>query len=155
MVDPSPAEVRYLLREAGKLFIIRQRRRQLKGDRADRRARRKELQRRWRGGKTGQARRRRVARVKARLLQRQGGKCPLCNRELDLQRADHNVDHIQPIALGGRSGFENLRLVHIRCHKERNTAFEKQFGTKLQAQADLPWQPPRSGAPPPDTFASP
>jgi RNA-directed DNA polymerase len=54
----------------------------------------------------------------ASLLKRQKGKCPHCGlyfRDGDLWEKDHK----KPRALGGKSGYENLQLLHRHCHDEK------------------------------------
>ena len=134
--EPTAAEIRYLLREAGKLFIIRQRRRQLKGEAADHRIRRKQLRRKWQNYRyrKGETKQQRVDYVHHMLLDRQQGICPLCQKPLDRKRDDYDVDHIKPLALGGTSRLTNLRLVHRQCHQTLNGNFYKLHGHKFHRE---------------------
>ena len=49
------------------------------------------------------------------LEQRQGGRCALCGTLL-FQSAHPQVDHIVPVALGGKSTVENYQLLCQRCN---------------------------------------
>lgn len=52
---------------------------------------------------------------KAKLLKRQKGKCTWCG--LHFQHWDvMEVDHKNPIALGGKDEWNNLQLLHRHCH---------------------------------------
>ena len=67
--------------------------------------------------------------VRKGLFDRQTEMCPLCNEKLDGPRGD--VDHIRPKkefvnddvpileAIKACWAFENMRLVHPKCHKDR------------------------------------
>jgi hypothetical protein len=48
-------------------------------------------------------------------------KCAKCS--IDLVERDYNIDHILPIANGGKNSIENLQPLCVKCHK-RKTAFE-------------------------------
>lgn len=47
-------------------------------------------------------------------------RCPLCLKPIDLQQKETwDGDHIVPKAQGGRNGFDNLRITHSKCNRER------------------------------------
>ena len=57
--------------------------------------------------------------TKAKLLQRQQGKCRWCElifRDGDLME----IDHIQPRSQGGTDRIDNKWLLHLHCHDERH-----------------------------------
>lgn len=59
-----------------------------------------------------------MPKTRATLLKKQKGKCTHCNllfKENDVIE----LDHIQPSSLGGKSGYENLQLLHRHCHDEK------------------------------------
>jgi RNA-directed DNA polymerase len=57
--------------------------------------------------------------TKARLLQKQRGKCRWC--ELHFQDGDiMEIDHIQPRSEGGTDRIDNKWLLHLHCHDERH-----------------------------------
>lgn len=56
---------------------------------------------------------------KNNLIMKQRNVCPICNNLLFLEN-ETEVDHINPIAIGGRDSFLNLQIVHKDCHKKKN-----------------------------------
>ena len=55
-----------------------------------------------------------ISRVKlAVLYSEQGGRCAGCHKALG---EDLHVDHVQPLARGGKDVFENLQLLHRDCN---------------------------------------
>lgn len=52
--------------------------------------------------------------VRARVIQRDGGKCRQCGRTENLQ-----VDHIRPVAKGGVTTLSNLWTLCALCHSKR------------------------------------
>ena len=55
------------------------------------------------------------------LYLRDGGLCGLCQREIGPDNL-FEIDHIQEVKDGGLDVMENLRLVHLMCHKARHQA---------------------------------
>jgi len=39
--------------------------------------------------------------------------------------SDATIDHIVPVKKGGNNYLHNLRLIHEKCRKERDTAIDK------------------------------
>jgi RNA-directed DNA polymerase len=69
----------------------------------------------------------------AYLLKQQRGKCPHCGltfREGDLME----VDHIKPIALGGKDEWKNLQLLHRHCHDQKTAIDLIEIRQKQQSQ---------------------
>jgi len=65
----------------------------------------------------------------ATLMKRQKGKCPHCGlyfRDGDLWEKDHIV----PRATGGKSGYENLQLLHMQCHDDKTRSDLEQISSK-------------------------
>ena len=63
----------------------------------------------------------------SRLLQKQKGTCWECGlyfRDGDLME----VDHVIPLAIGGKDVFHNLQLLHRHCHDQK-TARDMAAGT--------------------------
>ena len=61
---------------------------------------------------------RRVSRIKLELLWKNGKRCAICGkriRHLD----DLTVDHIIPLAKGGKNVVENCQLAHRECNGEK------------------------------------
>ena len=51
-----------------------------------------------------------------KILERDGDKCWLCNRNLN---GDYSLYHVIPYSDGGKKVLENLRLAHTRCNNTR------------------------------------
>jgi RNA-directed DNA polymerase len=52
-----------------------------------------------------------------KLLRRQSGKCPICNKTFDQFASRHwEIDHVIPRHAGGRDQYSNLQLIHRECH---------------------------------------
>jgi hypothetical protein len=49
------------------------------------------------------------------VIQRDQRVCGLCHRRVSETETLH-IDHIKPVALGGRSNIENLQVAHARCN---------------------------------------
>ena len=60
----------------------------------------------------------------ANLLKRQDGKCARCGLHFTLEDWTE-VDHLVPIQMGGRNGYDNWQLLHAHCHHLK-TAEDKQ-----------------------------
>lgn len=54
---------------------------------------------------------------KRKTLKKQRGRCTWCNKPLDFQ--DIEVDHVWPIAKGGRHWVFNLQVLHWWCNREK------------------------------------
>lgn len=48
---------------------------------------------------------------------RTGGRCSICKKLVNSK--DRSIDHIVPVANGGRSNIENLTLAHRACNSSR------------------------------------
>ncbi len=57
---------------------------------------------------------------KKALIAQQNNLCPLCEGPLFIQD-DIEVDHIAPIALGGKDRFLNLQVAHKLCNRKKGT----------------------------------
>lgn len=53
--------------------------------------------------------------MRARVLERSGRICGICGGEISPEETPH-IDHIQPVALGGRTISANLQPAHARCN---------------------------------------
>jgi hypothetical protein len=71
-----------------------------------------------RNGKAGS-----VAEIRRQVWRRDGGRCTVCGSTYALQ-----VDHVHPVALGGRNNLDNLRLLCRSCNQR--AAIEK-LGLKV------------------------
>lgn len=61
-----------------------------------------------------QAARAKAHALRSKIIERDGLVCRICGREVD--PADVHVDHAIPLARGGPSTPENLRVTHRRCN---------------------------------------
>jgi 5-methylcytosine-specific restriction endonuclease McrA len=52
------------------------------------------------------------------LFDRQRGICPICEKPLQ-NLSSFDLDHIQPRKRGGSDDIDNLRLIHVACHRVR------------------------------------
>jgi 5-methylcytosine-specific restriction endonuclease McrA len=66
-----------------------------------------------------------------RLMKLQNGKCACCGRSLN---NDINIDHIMPLALGGKNCDDNVQLLHEKCNKRKATKHPVDF---MRAQGFL------------------
>ena len=58
---------------------------------------------------------RRTTKIKLQLLWDKGKKCGICGKEIK-EFDDLTVDHIFPIAKGGKNVIENCQLAHKKCN---------------------------------------
>lgn len=61
----------------------------------------------------------------SRLLKLQKGICPWCRLRFIDDGTPFEVDHIQPLRLGGKDVFDNLQLLHGYCHDQKTAAEPK------------------------------
>lgn len=61
------------------------------------------------------------ARVKARVIERQGGKCALTGREFRPGDSIH-FDHVVPLFLAGENRESNLQAVIAEAHRRKSAA---------------------------------
>jgi len=61
--------------------------------------------------------------IKSTLFRKKGNKCFWCNEPMNF--SDATIDHIVPVKKGGNNYLHNLRLIHEKCRKERDTAIDK------------------------------
>ncbi len=55
-----------------------------------------------------------ATRLRLAVIERDGLRCHLCGG--DVPRSDIHVDHVVPLARGGRSTLDNLSVAHSRCN---------------------------------------
>lgn len=58
------------------------------------------------------------------LMLKQNGRCPACR---ELLNEDYHLDHIMPIALGGKNEDSNIQLLHSRCNMKKNAKHPVDF----------------------------
>jgi len=59
---------------------------------------------------------------KAELIKIQKNICPICNSPLFFGD-DIHIDHIKPLAIGGRDSIVNLQATHKDCNQKKNTKY--------------------------------
>ena len=64
---------------------------------------------------------------KKKRLEEQGGVCPMCNKEI-LYHQRNAGDHIVEFCKGGSTSYENLQILHKRCHEDKNIIVQKGVG---------------------------
>ena len=80
----------------------------------------------WKTTQVPMGRRRSISRgTRARVFARDGYVCQICNRPTSLihdplDDLSPEIDHIVPVYDGGASVFENLRVAHRVCNRDRN-----------------------------------
>ena len=52
----------------------------------------------------------------------QVGKCYICRKDIDLELHNTNIDHIVPLANGGKDTEDNFALTHESCNKSKQDA---------------------------------
>jgi 5-methylcytosine-specific restriction endonuclease McrA len=60
-----------------------------------------------------------------KLLQQQEYKCALSGRELTPETAD--IDHIKPLAKGGRHSADNVQVIHSHVNRAKGTLLPDEF----------------------------
>lgn len=58
------------------------------------------------------------------LIRAQKGKCACCGERLG---ADYHIDHIMPLALGGKHEDSNIQLLHARCNLQKHAKHPVDF----------------------------
>lgn len=69
----------------------------------------------WTGGQVKTGRQNTYKKHKIKLLARDGDKCFLCDTELG---DDITVDHLIPLAAGGKNELSNMALMHEKCNHD-------------------------------------
>lgn len=59
-------------------------------------------------------------RVRARIFDREGGKCHLCGQPIIGKK--WALDHVKALINGGENRETNLKPIHIACHREKTAA---------------------------------
>lgn len=68
----------------------------------------------------------------ARLFERDGWRCQLCQRRIDPRRKHPDplsatIDHIVPISLGGSHTWQNVQAAHFACNSSKNAKIRGQL----------------------------
>jgi 5-methylcytosine-specific restriction endonuclease McrA len=64
-------------------------------------------------------RKHRSTKERARLFKLFGGKCYLCDGQIDGTKEAWEIEHVIPLAQGGEDEDHNLQLAHAKCHKAK------------------------------------
>jgi 5-methylcytosine-specific restriction protein A len=87
-------------------------------------------------------------RVKARIVDRQGGKCATCNRKLGMCGEIIEFDHMIALILGGENRENNLQALCGICHISKTRADVAQKSTEARKRKkDLGLHRPRKKIP--------
>ena len=62
----------------------------------------------------------------------QNGVCFICERKIDLDIQPTNIDHIKPLANGGKDDISNFAVTHEHCNKSKQDADLKVAKTILR-----------------------
>ena len=61
----------------------------------------------------------RTAKFRAQLIWENGKRCAICGKKIT-SLDDLTVDHIVPLARGGKNVIENCQLAHKKCNEAKN-----------------------------------
>lgn len=57
-----------------------------------------------------------------KLWEIQNHRCFICGEPIDLDISKTNIDHIKPLALGGKDDTSNFAITHEHCNKAKQDA---------------------------------
>ena len=77
--------------------------------------------------------------MKLRLVWERGKRCAICVRKIkDLD--DLTIDHIIPLAKGGKNTIENYQLAHKKCNELKGQSMPKEFERMLRYNKIRIWK---------------
>ncbi len=71
---------------------------------------------------------------RARLFLLYKGECYLCKGGIDSTKEAYEIEHVIPWALTQDDSDDNLRLAHVKCHKEKTHGAERGMLNKVERQ---------------------
>lgn len=74
---------------------------------------------------------RRTTKFKLRLLWDNGKRCAICGKRIK-DFNDLTVDHIVPLAKGGKNVIENCQLAHLSCNSEKHDMMPDMYDQLLK-----------------------
>lgn len=77
-------------------------------------------------------------RAKLELLLRDGRRCAICGRKIK-KLDDLTVDHIVPLAKGGKNVLENYQLAHKACNEAKGSMLPKEHVKMLRYNRRRIW----------------
>lgn len=72
-----------------------------------------------------------TAKFKTQLLWENGKRCAICGKRITCFD-DLTVDHIIPLAKGGRNVIENCQLAHRECNERKNDIMPDVYGRLMK-----------------------
>lgn len=80
-----------------------------------------------------------------RLHGEHGGLCHICGEVIDMDTQKMEVEHVIPIALGGRDDWPNLRPAHRACHAAKTKTDVRQIAKakRVSKKHTGEFRPPR------------
>lgn len=79
-------------------------------------------------------RKRYVTDVRRIIYLRNGGRCAICGKRMDLDNC--NLDHRIPLSKGGRDNVENLDCVHIQCNYIKANLLPDELENEIKDQME-------------------
>ncbi len=55
------------------------------------------------------------------LLHAHGGLCHICGGTINLAREAMEVEHVIPLAIGGKDDLTNMQPAHVTCHRAKTS----------------------------------
>ena len=81
--------------------------------------------------------------LKSDLHEAQNGRCYICGREIDMDVEETDVDHIEPLASGGKDSPSNFALTHSGCNKRKQDS-DLRVAQVLETGRPSPCYPPKT-----------
>ncbi|MEE0726701.1 MAG: HNH endonuclease signature motif containing protein, partial [Clostridium saudiense] len=62
------------------------------------------------------------------IYKQSGGRCAICGKQIDFNEME--LDHINPVSLGGNSNQSNLQCCCVSCNRMKGNLPPEEFNTK-------------------------